>query len=217
MKRFLPTTKKELELRGWDEVDVILFTGDAYVDHPSFGSAVVGRMLEAGGLRVAIVPQPDWRGDFRDFKKLGRPRMFFAISAGCMDSMVNRYTANKRLRSDDAYTPDGRAGARPDYATITYAKIIKQLYPDVPLVIGGIEASMRRLTHYDYWSDSLMPSILVDSKADLLMYGMGEINLKRMAEHLLSGGSFEDMQAVYLSEMERRWNQGCSVRKKTWF
>ena len=206
MKRFLPTTKKELELRGWDEVDVILFTGDAYVDHPSFGSAVVGRMLEAGGLRVAIVPQPDWRGDFRDFKKLGRPRMFFAISAGCMDSMVNRYTANKRLRSDDAYTPDGRAGARPDYATITYAKIIKQLYPDVPLVIGGIEASMRRLTHYDYWSDRLMPSILVDSKADLLMYGMGEINLKRMAEHLLSGGSFEDI---------KQWPQVAYLRAKT--
>lgn len=206
MKRFLPTTKKELELRGWDEVDVILFTGDAYVDHPSFGSAVVGRMLEAGGLRVAIVPQPDWRGDFRDFKKLGRPRMFFAISAGCMDSMVNRYTANKRLRSDDAYTPDGRAGARPDYATITYANIIKQLYPDVPLVIGGIEASMRRLTHYDYWSDSLMPSILVDSKADLLMYGMGEINLKRMAEHLLSGGSFEDI---------KQWPQVAYLRAKT--
>lgn len=206
MKRFLPTTKKELELRGWDEVDVILFTGDAYVDHPSFGSAVVGRLLEAGGLRVAIVPQPDWRGDYRDFKKLGRPRMFFAISAGCMDSMVNRYTANKRLRSDDAYTPEGRAGARPDYATVTYAKIIKQLYPDVPLVIGGIEASMRRLTHYDYWSDSLMPSILVDSKADLLMYGMGEINLKRMAEHLLNGGRFEDI---------KDWPQVAYLRQKT--
>ncbi|MBO7183745.1 MAG: YgiQ family radical SAM protein, partial [Bacteroidales bacterium] len=206
MKRFLPTTKKEMEMRGWDEVDVILFSGDAYVDHPSFGSAVVGRLLEAGGLRVAIVPQPDWRGDFRDFKKLGRPRMFFAISAGCMDSMVNRYTANKRLRSDDAYTPEGRAGARPDYTTVTYANIIKQLYPDVPLVIGGIEASMRRLSHYDYWSDSLKPSILVDSKADLLMYGMGEINLKRMAEHLLNGGSFEDI---------KQWPQVAYLRNKT--
>ncbi|MBO5719085.1 MAG: YgiQ family radical SAM protein, partial [Bacteroidales bacterium] len=206
MKRFLPTTKKEMEMRGWDEVDVILFSGDAYVDHPSFGSAVVGRLLEAGGLRVAIVPQPDWRGDFRDFKKLGRPRMFFAISAGCMDSMVNRYTANKRLRSDDAYTPEGRAGARPDYTTVTYANIIKQLYPDVPLVIGGIEASMRRLSHYDYWSDSLKPSILVDSKADLLMYGMGEINLKRMAEHLLNGGRFEDI---------KQWPQVAYLRSKT--
>ena len=193
-------------MRGWDEVDVILFSGDAYVDHPSFGSAVVGRLLEAGGLRVAIVPQPDWRGDFRDFKKLGRPRMFFAISAGCMDSMVNRYTANKRLRSDDAYTPEGRAGARPDYTTVTYANIIKQLYPDVPLVIGGIEASMRRLSHYDYWSDSLKPSILIDSKADLLMYGMGEINLKRMAEHLLNGGSFEDI---------KQWPQVAYLRSKT--
>ena len=171
---FLPTTKKELELRGWDEVDVILFSGDAYIDHPSFGAAVIGRTLEAQGLRVAIVPQPDWRGDYRDFKKLGRPRLFFAISAGSMDSMVNHYTANRRLRSDDAYTPDGRAGMRPDYCTVTYAKIIKELYPDVPLVIGGIEASMRRLTHYDYWSDRLMPSILVDSRADLLIYGMGE-------------------------------------------
>lgn len=195
-----------MEMRGWDEVDVILFSGDAYVDHPSFGSAVVGRLLEAGGLRVAIVPQPDWRGDFRDFKKLGRPRMFFAISAGCMDSMVNRYTANKRLRSDDAYTPEGRAGARPDYTTVTYANIIKQLYPDVPLVIGGIEASMRRLSHYDYWSDSLKPSILIDSKADLLMYGMGEINLKRMAEHLLNGGSFEDI---------KQWPQVAYLRSKT--
>ena len=193
-------------MRGWDEVDVILFSGDAYVDHPSFGSAVVGRLLEAGGLRVAIVPQPDWRGDFRDFKKLGRPRMFFAISAGCMDSMVNRYTANKRLRSDDAYTPEGRAGARPDYTTVTYANIIKQLYPDVPLVIGGIEASMRRLSHYDYWSDSLKPSILVDSKADLLMYGMGEINLKRMAEHLLNGGCFEEI---------KQWPQVAYLRIKT--
>ncbi len=204
MQRFLPTTKKELEYLGWEEVDVILFSGDAYVDHPSFGAAVAGRLLESGGLRVAIVPQPDWRGDWRDFKKLGRPRLFFAISAGCMDSMVNRYTANKRLRSDDAYTPDGRPGARPDYCTVTYAKIIKQLYPDVPLVIGGIEASMRRLTHYDYWSDRLMPSILVDSQADLLLYGMGEINLPRMARHLLEGGRFDDIkqwpQVAYLRE-----------------
>ena len=167
---FLPTTKKELELRGWEEVDVVLFSGDAYVDHPSFGAAVIGRTLEAMGLRVAIVPQPNWRDDLRDFKKMGRPRLFFAISAGCMDSMVNHYTANKRLRSDDAYTPDAKMGMRPDYCTITYAKIIKKLYPDVPLMIGGIEASLRRFTHYDYWSDSLMPSILADSGADLLVY-----------------------------------------------
>ncbi len=182
---FLPTTKKELELRGWDYVDVILFSGDAYIDHPSFGAAVIGRTLEAMGLRVAIVPQPDWRGDHRDFTKLGKPRLFFAISAGSMDSMVNHYTANRRLRSDDAYTPDGRAGMRPDYCTITYAKIIKQHFPDVPLVIGGIEASMRRLTHYDYWSDKLMPSILVDTQADLLIYGMGEKPVKELVSRLV--------------------------------
>ncbi len=182
---FLPTTKKELELRGWDYVDVILFSGDAYIDHPSFGAAVIGRTLEAQGLRVAIVPQPDWRGDHRDFTKLGRPRLFFAISAGSMDSMVNHYTANRRLRSDDAYTPDGRAGMRPDYCTITYAKIIKQHFPDVPLVIGGIEASMRRLTHYDYWSDRLMPSILVDTQADLLIYGMGEKPIQALVQRLV--------------------------------
>ncbi len=182
---FLPTTKKELELRGWDYVDVILFSGDAYIDHPSFGAAVIGRTLEAMGLRVAIVPQPDWRGDHRDFTKLGKPRLFFAISAGSMDSMVNHYTANRRLRSDDAYTPDGRAGMRPDYCTITYAKIIKQHFPDVPLVIGGIEASMRRLTHYDYWSDRLMPSILVDTQADLLVYGMGEKPIQALVQRLV--------------------------------
>lgn len=180
---FLPTTKKELALRGWEEVDVILFSGDAYVDHPSFGAAVIGRILEAQGLRVAIVPQPDWHGDHRDFLKLGRPRLFFAISAGSMDSMVNHYTANRRLRSDDAYTPDGRAGMRPDRCTIVYSQILKQHFPDVPVVIGGIEASMRRLTHYDYWADRLMPSILIDSGADLLIYGMGENPIVATAEH----------------------------------
>lgn len=171
---WLPTTKKEVERLGWDQLDVILFSGDAYVDHPSFGAAVIGRILEAEGLRVAIVPQPDWHGDWRDFKKLGRPRLFFGISPGCMDSMVNKYTANKRLRSEDAYSPDGRHDLRPDYPTIVYTKILKELYPDVPVLIGGIEASLRRLTHYDYWKDSLEPSILVSSGADILVYGMGE-------------------------------------------
>ncbi|WP_300910481.1 YgiQ family radical SAM protein [uncultured Bacteroides sp.] len=171
---WLPTTKKEVELRGWDQLDVILFSGDAYVDHPSFGAAVIGRILEAEGLRVAIVPQPNWRDDLRDFKKLGRPRLFFGISPGCMDSMVNKYTANKRLRSDDAYTPDGRPDMRPEYPTIVYTQILKKLYPDVPVVLGGIEASMRRLTHYDYWQDRVRPSILVDSGADAIIYGMGE-------------------------------------------
>lgn len=204
---WLPTTRKELELRAWNELDVVLFSGDAYVDHPSFGAAVVGRTLEHCGLKVAIVPQPDWRGDHRDFTKMGRPRLFFAISAGCMDSMVNRYTANKRLRSDDAYTPDGKAGARPDYATICYARILKQLFPDVPIVIGGIEASMRRLTHYDYWSDRLMPSILVDSKADLLIYGMGELPLKEIARRLQSGEPFESLKEVPQTAWLRPLNQ----------
>ena len=180
----MPTTRKETDLRGWNEVDIVFFTGDAYIDHPSFGAAVLGRVLEAAGFRVAIVPQPDWHGDYRDFKKFGRPRLYFAVSAGSMDSMVNHYTAAKRKRSDDAYTPEGRAGARPDYCTITYCRILKQLYPDVPIVIGGIEASMRRLTHYDYWQDKLMPSILVDSGADLLVYGMGEQAMTEIAQKI---------------------------------
>ena len=178
---FLPTTKKELELRGWDYVDVILFSGDAYVDHPSFGAAVIGRTLEAAGYRVAIVPQPDWHGDYRDFKKLGRPRLFFGISPGCMDSMVNKYTANRRLRSEDAYSPDGRHDLRPEYPTIVYSKILRQLYPDVPIVLGGIEASLRRLTHYDYWQDRLRPCILCDAPADLTIYGMGEKAIVELA------------------------------------
>ena len=193
---YLPTTKKELELRGWSEVDVVLFSGDAYVDHPSFGAAVIGRLLEAQGLKVALVPQPDWRGDHRDFTKMGRPRLFFAVTAGNMDSMVNHYTAGKRLRSDDAYTADGKAGARPDYATTVYCNILKQLYPDVPIVIGGIEASLRRLSHYDYWSDTLKPSILVDSKADLLVYGMGEKPLLELCRRLASGESFTSIQNI---------------------
>ena len=181
---WLPTTKKEVELRGWDELDVILFSGDAYVDHPSFGAAVIGRILEAEGLRVAIIPQPNWRDDLRDFKKLGRPRLFFGISPGCMDSMVNKYTANKRLRSDGAYTPDARPDMRPEYPSIVYTQILKKLFPDVPVVLGGIEASMRRLTHYDYWQDRVRPSILLDSGADSLIYGMGEKPVVELAERL---------------------------------
>ena len=171
---WLPTTKKEVELRGWDVLDVILFSADAYVDHPSFGAAVIGRILEAEGLRVAIVTQPNWRDDLRDFKKLGRPRLFFGVAPGCMDSMVNKYTANRRLRSEDAYTPDGRHDLRPEYPTIVYTQAVKKFYPDVPVVLGGIEASMRRVTHYDYWQERLRKSILADSGADLLIYGMGE-------------------------------------------
>lgn len=174
LEHFLPTTRREMELRGWDVLDVILFSGDAYVDHPSFGVAVIGRILEAEGLRVGIVPQPDWHGDYRDFRRLGRPRLFFGISPGCMDSMVNKYTAAKRLRSEDAYSPDGRHDMRPEYPTIVYTHILKQLYPDVPVVLGGIEASLRRVAHYDFWQDRIRPSILCDSHADLITYGMGE-------------------------------------------
>ena len=182
---FLPTTKKEIDRLGWDHLDVILFSADAYVDHPSFAAAVIGRILEAEGLNVAIVPQPDWHGDFRDFKKLGRPRLFFGIAPGAMDSMVNKYTANKRLRSEDAYSPDGRHDLRPEYPTIVYTRILKELYPDTPVVIGGIEASLRRLTHYDYWQDRLMPTILHPSGADLLIYGMGEKPMVSLAQLLV--------------------------------
>ena len=198
---FLPTTKKELELRGWDNVDVVLFSGDAYVDHPSFGAAVIGRTLEAAGYRVAIVPQPDWHGDYRDFKKMGRPRLFFGISPGCMDSMVNKYTAARRLRSEDAYSPDGRHDLRPEYPTIVYSKILKQLYPNVPIVLGGIEASLRRVTHYDYWQDRLRPCILCDSGADIIVYGMGEKPILEVARRLSEGlkASLKDIpQTVYL-------------------
>ena len=181
---WLPTTKKEMELRGWDELDVILFSGDAYVDHPSFGSAVIGRLLESKGLKVAIVPQPNWRDDLRDFKKLGRPRLFFGVSAGCMDSMVNKYTANKRLRSEDAYTPDGRHDKRPEYPSIVYTQILKQIWPDVPVILGGIEASLRRLTHYDYWQETVRKSILIESGADLLVYGMGEKPILELCQRM---------------------------------
>ena len=203
---FLPTTKKELELRGWDYVDVILFSGDAYIDHPSFGAAVIGRTLEAAGYRVAIVPQPDWHGDFRDFKKLGRPRLFFGISPGCMDSMVNKYTAARRLRSEDVYSPDGRHDMRPEYPTIVYSKILKELYPDVPVFLGGIEASLRRVTHYDYWSDELKKCLLCYAPADMITYGMGEKTTIEIARRLDAGATLKDLrdvpQTVYLSRKE---------------
>ena len=204
---FLPTTKKELELRGWDTVDVILFSGDAYVDHPSFGAAVIGRTLEAAGYRVAIVPQPDWHGDYRDFRKLGRPRLFFGISPGCMDSMVNKYTAARRLRSEDAYSPDGRHDLRPEYPTIVYSSILRSLYPDVPIVLGGIEASLRRLTHYDYWQDSLRPCILCDAPADIISYGMGEKTILQLARRLADGQRISDItdlpQTVFLASADQ--------------
>ncbi len=216
INKWLPTTKKEIESRGWDSVDVIFFTGDAYVDHPSFGAAVIGRILEAEGLKVAIVPQPNWQDDLRDFKKLGKPNLYFAVTAGNMDSMVNHYTANKRKRSNDAYTPGGKAGQRPDYAATVYCNILKDLYPDVPLVVGGIEASLRRVTHYDYWSDKLKPSILVDSRADMLFYGMGEKSILEYTELIRKGVDYKKItnipQTAFLVSKEeqyatnKKWN-----------
>ncbi|MGQ9846775.1 MAG: YgiQ family radical SAM protein [Bacteroidales bacterium] len=187
MPTFLPITKKELKKLGWDTLDVILFTGDAYIDHPAFGAAIIARIIESTGLKIAIVPQPNWQDDLRDFKKFGKPNLFFAVTSGNMDSMVNHYTANKRLRSDDAFTPGNKHGARPDYAVTVYCQILKKLYPDTPIVIGGIEASLRRLVHYDYWSNQLKPSILVDSKADLLLYGMAEKTMLLLIEKLKKG------------------------------
>ncbi|WP_407401572.1 YgiQ family radical SAM protein [Sodaliphilus sp.] len=194
--QWLPTTKKEIEHLGWDHIDVILFTGDAYIDHPSMGAAVIGRTLEAHGYNVAIVPQPNWRDDLRDFKKLGKPRLFFGVSAGAMDSMVNHYTANRRRRSDDAYTPDARAGARPDYPTIVYSKILKEIWSGVPIVAGGIEASLRRLAHYDYWQDALRPSIMADAPVDIITYGMGELATITIADALRDGASIESLTDV---------------------
>ena len=203
---FIPTSKKEVEALGWDYIDVILFSGDAYVDHPSFGTAVIARVLEKEGYRVAIVPQPNWRDDLRDFKKLGTPRLFFGVNAGVMDSMVNHYTANKRLRSNDAYTPDGRASQRPDYAVKVYSNILKELYPSTPVIIGVVEASLRRLTHYDYWQNRLMPSILVDSKADILVYGMGEKPIIEIARLINVGVTLEEVkilpQIAYIVDYE---------------
>lgn len=193
---FLPTSREEMEALGWDVADVIIFSGDAYVDHPSFGAAVIGRTLQAMGLKVAIVPQPNWRDDLRDFRKLGKPRLFFGVSAGAMDSMVNHYTANRRLRHDDAYTPDGRHGMRPDYPTIVYSRILKDLYPDVPVIAGGIEASLRRVAHYDYWEDRLRPSIMHDASTDMLIYGMGERPIREIAARLIRGVPFKDIKDV---------------------
>jgi len=193
---WLPISREEVEMRGWDELDVVLISGDAYVDHPAFGTAAVGRIMESEGLRVAIVPQPNWKDDLRDFKKMGRPRLFFGVTSGCMDSMVNHYTAARRKRSTDAYTPGGEAGFRPDYATTVYTKILKELYPDVPVLIGGIEASLRRVTHYDYWADKLFPNILEMSGADMLVYGMGELPLREIIRLLERGVPFDSIDTV---------------------
>ncbi len=179
---FFPLTADEMQAKGWDQADIVLVSGDAYIDHPSFGTAILARMAEAQGLRVAILAQPNWRDDLRDFKKLGAPRLFFGVTAGSMDSMVNHYTALRRKRSDDAYTPGGRAGYRPDYASVVYTQILKKLYPDIPVVLGGVEASMRRFTHYDYWQDKVKPPVLAESGADLLLYGMAEQPWKMLLE-----------------------------------
>lgn len=194
--RHLPTTLKEVQQRGWEQLDVILVSGDAYVDHPSFGIALIGRVLEDLGLKVAVLPQPNWQDDLRDFKKLGAPRLFFGVSAGNMDSMVNHYTANKRLRSNDAYTAGGESGFRPDYAATVYSKIIKSIYPEIPVILGGVEASLRRLTHYDYWSDQLKPGILIESQADLLVYGMGEKAITDITNELLNGKTIHEIKEV---------------------
>ncbi|MDG1347686.1 MAG: YgiQ family radical SAM protein [Crocinitomicaceae bacterium] len=193
---WLPITKKEADKRGWNDLDVVLISGDAYVDHPSFGTAVVGRIIESEGFKIGIVAQPNWQDDLRDFKKFGKPKYFFGVTAGCMDSMVNHYTANKRLRSTDAYTPGGQAGFRPDYASTAYCKILKEIYPDVPVLLGGIEASLRRVTHYDYWADKLFPSILEDSKADILVYGMGDQPLREILKLLKKGVPFENLRTL---------------------
>lgn len=192
----IPTSAKEVEALGWDYIDVIMFTGDAFIDHPSFGTAVISRWLQKHGYRVAVVPQPNWRDDLRDFRKLGAPRLYFGVNSGAMDSMVNHYTAGKRLRHDDAYTPEGKAGQRPDYAVTVYTKILKQLYPDIPVVIGGIEASLRRLTHYDYWQDKLLPSILVSSGADYLCYGMGERTMLELTKGIEAGRNLHQLHQI---------------------
>lgn len=209
----LPTTKKEVEALGWDQPDVIIFSGDAYVDHPSFGPAVIGRVIEAEGLRVALVPQPNWKDDLRDFRKMGSPKYFFGVTAGNMDSMVNHYTAARRLRSDDAYTPGGKSGFRPDYPTIVYTKILKRLYPEVPVVLGGIEASMRRLTHYDYWKDKLEPSVLIASGADMLIYGMGEQPIRELIKLLLKGVPFSSLTTISQTVISRNKNSALPVNK----
>jgi len=193
---WLPTTRREMKIRGWEDLDVIIFSGDAYVDHAAFGPAALGRILESYGLRVAIVPQPNVNDNLQDFEKLGTPNLFFAVTSGAMDSMVSNYTASKRRRDKDAYTPNGDKGFRPDYATTVYSKILKEKFPDVPVVIGGIEASLRRVTHYDYWSDSLKPNILVDSKADLLVYGMGEQPLRELISLLKKGVPFSALKTI---------------------
>ena len=213
LSSWLPTTNKEVKLRGWEELDVILFSGDAYVDHPSFGPAVIGRLLESYGLKVAIVPQPSVHDSLQDFTKLGKPKLFFGVTSGVMDSMVSNYTASKRQRDKDAYTPNGDKGFRPDYAATVYSKILKDKYPDVPVLVGGIEASLRRVTHYDYWTDKLKPSMLVESGADMLVYGMGEQPLKEVVELMQKGVPFESLTTIKQTSIVRSKKSGLPVNK----
>ena len=215
MSDWLPITKKEVEMKGWSDLDVILISGDAYVDHPAFGPAAIGRIIEDEGYKVAIIPQPNWQDDLRDFKKLGKPKMFFGVTAGCMDSMVNHYTANKRKRSNDSYTPGGEAGFRPDYAANTYAQILKQIYPDVPVLIGGVEASLRRVTHYDYWSDKLRANILSTSGADMLVYGMGEQPLREIMKLMNKGIPFDSLKTIPQTAFLRNVQEGLP-KNKNW-
>jgi uncharacterized radical SAM protein YgiQ len=191
--RPLPMTLAEAQERGWDELDVVFITGDAYIDHPSFAMAILGRVLEAAGFRVGIVSQPDWRR-VDDWRRFGRPRLFFAISAGNMDSMINHYTANRKVRNDDAYSPGGRIGLRPDRATLSYCQRAREAFPGIPVIAGGVEASLRRLAHYDYWSDKVRKSILLDCKADLLGFGMGEEGIVEMARRLARGETVKDLR-----------------------
>jgi len=194
--QWLPITKKDVQARGWSQLDVILFSGDAYIDHPAFGGAVIGRLLEAQGLRIALVPQPNWQDDLRDFKKLGQPQYFFGVTSGSMDSMVNKYTAAKRKRAQDAYSVAGASGFRPDYATVIYSQILKKLFPQTPVIIGGIEASLRRVTHYDYWQNKLKASILIESQADMLIYGMGELPILKIVDLFKKGVSLDQMKTT---------------------
>src|SRR6516225_7823693 len=190
-----PTTRREMFERGWDSVDVVFVTGDAYVDHPSFAMAILHRVLEAAGFRVAMLSQPDWRS-VEPWRQFGRPRLFFAVSAGNMDSLINHYTANKKVRNDDAYSPGGQIGLRPDRATLPYCQRAREAFPGVPIIAGGVEASLRRLAHYDYWSDTVKRSIVLDAKADLVVFGMGERAAWEIARRLDAGDKVSEMRDI---------------------
>ena len=214
---FLPTSKQEMKQRGWDSLDIILVSGDAYVDHPSYGTSVIGRVLEKAGYRVGIIAQPDWKNT-DDFKKLGKPRFFFGITAGNMDSMVSNYTAHKKPRKKDDYSPGGKAGLRPDRATIVYANRIREVFNDMPIVIGGIEASLRRLAHYDWWDNTVRRSILLDARADILVYGMGERQIVEIARRLSEGHDLMGIRGTVIVKKEAEMEDGSGEQEagKRW-